>query len=196
MERLKQASTQWKSTPEELREIELHAGLCKFNLGQKKQAAEHFRTALRIDEGAELPPYTSPKAVDLFLEVKKALPPRAGTGGKTFEIGQGACGRAAKTLATVYIPDLETDTATYLSRPGSLRGRGSLLAIPIVHQKVLMGVFNKSMDEATRIMWQAHRNGTGLCGVYPLEVAETKVQVVTEAARENGFPLKLSLEEE
>lgn len=73
VERLKQASTQWKSTPEELREIELHAGLCKFNLGQKKQAAEHFRTALRIDEGAELPPYTSPKAVEFFLEVKKAL---------------------------------------------------------------------------------------------------------------------------
>ena len=73
VERLKQASTQWKSTPDELREIELHAGLCKFNLGQKKQAADHFRTALRIDESAELPPYTSPKAVDLFLEVKKAL---------------------------------------------------------------------------------------------------------------------------
>lgn len=73
VERLRQASTQWKSTPDELREIELHAGLCRFNLGQKKQAAEHFRTALRIDERAELPPYTSPKAVDLFLEVKKAL---------------------------------------------------------------------------------------------------------------------------
>jgi ATP-dependent Clp protease adaptor protein ClpS len=45
-------------------------------------------------------------------------------------------------------------------------------------------------------MWQAHRNGTGLCGIYPLEVAETKVKVVTEAARENGFPLKLTIEEE
>lgn len=73
VERLKQAATQWKSTPDELREIELHAGLCKFNLGQRKPAAEHFRTALRIDEGAELPPYTSPKAVEFFLEVKKAL---------------------------------------------------------------------------------------------------------------------------
>ncbi|MCU0562571.1 MAG: ATP-dependent Clp protease adaptor ClpS [Desulfobacterales bacterium] len=61
---------------------------------------------------------------------------------------------------------------------------------------VLMGVFNKSADEASRIMWQAHRTGTGLCGVYPLEVAETKVRVVTEAARENGFPLRLSIEEE
>lgn len=73
LSRLQQASTQWKSPPAELREIELHAGLCSFNLGQKKSAADHFRTALRIDEGADLPPYTSPKAVELFLEVKKAL---------------------------------------------------------------------------------------------------------------------------
>jgi hypothetical protein len=73
VERLQQAATQWKSTPDELREIELHAGLCRFNLGQKKPAADHFRTALRIDENAALPPYTSPKAVELFLEVKKSL---------------------------------------------------------------------------------------------------------------------------
>jgi hypothetical protein len=73
LERLTQASTQWKSTPDELREIELTLGLCHFNLGHRKQAAEHFRTALRIDEASDLPPYTSPKAVDLFLAVKKAL---------------------------------------------------------------------------------------------------------------------------
>jgi ATP-dependent Clp protease adaptor protein ClpS len=62
--------------------------------------------------------------------------------------------------------------------------------------ELLVVVFNKSADEAARIMWQAHRHGTGLCGIYPFEVAETKVKVVTEAARENGFPLKLTLEEE
>jgi ATP-dependent Clp protease adaptor protein ClpS len=62
--------------------------------------------------------------------------------------------------------------------------------------ELLVVVFNKSLEEATQIMWQAHRNGTGLCGIYPLEVAETKVRVVTEAARENGFPLKLTIEEE
>ena len=73
VERLKQAATQWKSTPDELREIELHAGLCQFNLGQKKAAADHFRTALRIDESTELPPYTNPKAVELFLDVKTKL---------------------------------------------------------------------------------------------------------------------------
>ena len=61
---------------------------------------------------------------------------------------------------------------------------------------LLVVVFNKSVEDATRIMWQTHRNGTGLCGVYPLEVAETKVKVVAEAARENGFPLKLTIEPE
>ena len=61
---------------------------------------------------------------------------------------------------------------------------------------VLTTVFKKTLDEATRIMWQAHHNGTGLCGIYTLEVAETKVNLVTAAARENGFPLKLTLEEE
>lgn len=71
--RLKQASTQWKSTPEELRDIELYSGLCTYNLGQTQRAAEHLRTALRIDEATELPPYTSPKLVELFLKVKQEL---------------------------------------------------------------------------------------------------------------------------
>ena len=62
--------------------------------------------------------------------------------------------------------------------------------------EIVMVVFSKSTEEATRIMWQAHHNGIGLCGLYPFEVAETKVNVVTEAARENGFPLRLTMEEE
>jgi ATP-dependent Clp protease adaptor protein ClpS len=62
--------------------------------------------------------------------------------------------------------------------------------------EVLMKVFSKSMDEAARIMWQTHENGTGLCGIYPFEVAETKVKLVTEAARDSGFPLKLTIEED
>jgi ATP-dependent Clp protease adaptor protein ClpS len=62
--------------------------------------------------------------------------------------------------------------------------------------EILMVVFNKPIDEATQIMWHTHKNGAGLCGIYPFEVAETKVNMVTEAARENGFPLKLTIEEE
>jgi ATP-dependent Clp protease adaptor protein ClpS len=62
--------------------------------------------------------------------------------------------------------------------------------------QILVVVFNKALEEATQIMWQAHHHGTALCGIYPFEVAETKVNVVTEAARENGFPLKLTIEAE
>ncbi len=62
--------------------------------------------------------------------------------------------------------------------------------------EVLMTVFNKSMEAAARIMWQAHHGGTGLCGVYALEVAETKVKIAGAMAREAGFPLRLTLEED
>ena len=62
--------------------------------------------------------------------------------------------------------------------------------------EVLMAVFGRSMEEATRLMWHVHKNGIGVCGIYPLEVAETKLIQGTTMARDNGFPLKLTLEEE
>ena len=62
--------------------------------------------------------------------------------------------------------------------------------------EILMAIFNKSLEEATQLMWQVHKNGIGVCGVYTFEVAETKIKQVTTLARENGFPLKLSMEEE
>ena len=62
--------------------------------------------------------------------------------------------------------------------------------------EVLISVFNKSIDEANRLMWHVHRNGSGVCGVYPYEVAETKVSLATTAARENGYPLKTTMEKE
>ena len=46
----------------------------------------------------------------------------------------------------------------------------------------------------TRIMLNVHRNGKGVCGVYTYEVAETKVAMVHELARERGFPLKSTME--
>lgn len=62
--------------------------------------------------------------------------------------------------------------------------------------EILTAVFNKSIEEATRLMRQVHYNGVGVCGVYPYEVAETKVNLVTRIARENGFPLKTTMERE
>lgn len=61
---------------------------------------------------------------------------------------------------------------------------------------VLESIFNKPPAEAFRIMMQVHTQGKGLCGVYPFEIAETKVSTVEERARDNGFPLKAVLEKE
>ena len=61
---------------------------------------------------------------------------------------------------------------------------------------ILGGVFNKSPEEATRLMWHVHKNQVGVCGIYPLEVAETKIAQVAALARENGFPLKATMEAE
>ena len=62
--------------------------------------------------------------------------------------------------------------------------------------EVLVYVFKKSSEEAMQIMLNVHRNGVGVCGIYPHEVAETKVETVEALARENGFPLKCIMERE
>ena len=62
--------------------------------------------------------------------------------------------------------------------------------------RVLETVFQKSPAEAFRIMMQVHVHGNGLAGVYPWEVAETKVETVTSMARHAEFPLRATIEEE
>lgn len=62
--------------------------------------------------------------------------------------------------------------------------------------EVLESIFNKPPAEAFRIMMMVHTQGKGLCGVYPHEIAETKVEAVTTRARDNGFPLKAAMEPE
>ena len=63
----------------------------------------------------------------------------------------------------------------------------------VVH--VLEAVFQKSPAEAFRIMMQVHQGGSGVAGVYPWEVAETKVETVTSMARHAEFPLRAAIEE-
>lgn len=61
--------------------------------------------------------------------------------------------------------------------------------------EVLMQIFNKPFDEAVNIMLHVHRQGRGVCGVYPYDIAETKVEQVKTKARLSGFPLRAILEE-
>jgi len=62
--------------------------------------------------------------------------------------------------------------------------------------EVLVHVFQKSPQDATRIMLNVHHKGVGICGIYPYEIAETKINTVETLARENGFPLKCIMERE
>jgi ATP-dependent Clp protease adaptor protein ClpS len=64
----------------------------------------------------------------------------------------------------------------------------------VVH--VLETVFNKSGEDAYRIMLHVHQKGVGVCGVYTFEVAETKVTQTMDMARENGHPLQCTMEKE
>jgi len=61
---------------------------------------------------------------------------------------------------------------------------------------ILMNIFHKSYEQAQNIMLEVHENERGLCGVYSYEIAETKVMQVTHKAKDNGFPLKATMEKE
>ena len=54
--------------------------------------------------------------------------------------------------------------------------------------------FRMDLEQATRVMLHVHQKGVGVCGVYPYEVAETKVNQVMDFARQNQHPLQCTLE--
>lgn len=62
--------------------------------------------------------------------------------------------------------------------------------------QMLMDIFDKSFEDATRIMLHVHHNGRGLAGVYPKEIAETKIHQVHTQAQANGFPLRAEMEKD
>jgi ATP-dependent Clp protease adaptor protein ClpS len=59
---------------------------------------------------------------------------------------------------------------------------------------ILERFFQKTREEATRIMLHVHQKGIGVCGVFTYEVAETKVTQVIDFARQNQHPLQCTME--
>ncbi len=55
--------------------------------------------------------------------------------------------------------------------------------------EVLQIFFDMSLEKAQRVMFQVHSQGEAACAVYPFDVAETKVALVTDYARQHEFPL-------
>ena len=63
----------------------------------------------------------------------------------------------------------------------------------VVH--VLQRFFSMNREQAMQIMLKVHTEGRGTCGVYPRDVAATKVEQVLSFARENQHPLACIMEE-
>jgi ATP-dependent Clp protease adaptor protein ClpS len=62
--------------------------------------------------------------------------------------------------------------------------------------EILVNVFGKSLEKATQMMLNVHNKGKEICGIYPRQIAETKVETVHNLASSKGFPLKSTLEKE
>lgn len=60
---------------------------------------------------------------------------------------------------------------------------------------ILINIFKKSLEAANKIMMEVHQNGKGIAGIYPYDIAVTKVSIAMARAEEDGFPFKLVVEE-
>ncbi len=61
--------------------------------------------------------------------------------------------------------------------------------------QILKEFFGMSDEKATQVMLHVHTRGVGVCGVFPRDIAETKVQLVNDYSRKNQHPLLCTLEE-
>ncbi|MBX3617835.1 ATP-dependent Clp protease adapter ClpS [Nitrosomonas sp.] len=61
--------------------------------------------------------------------------------------------------------------------------------------EVLEMFFSMNHEQATRIMLTVHTEGVGVCGIYPSDIANTKVRQVIDYARKNQHPLRCVMEE-
>lgn len=60
--------------------------------------------------------------------------------------------------------------------------------------EVVERFFNKNREQATQIMLKVHMDGAGVCGIYPQDIAETKMNQVLKHARESQHPLQCAIE--
>ena len=60
--------------------------------------------------------------------------------------------------------------------------------------EILQTIFHLSLAAARTIMLDVHHKGLGRCGIYPYDVAQTKVSLVRQAAHEREYPLRASVE--
>ena len=102
-------------------------------------------------------------------------------------------------------PDFEQDESVLTETESETRLKKPPLYKVLIHNDhyttmefvvfILQTVFNKQESEAIRIMLKVHIEGVGLAGIYPYEIAEMKVEKVTQLAQANEYPLLCTIEE-
>lgn len=60
---------------------------------------------------------------------------------------------------------------------------------------ILITVFKKDINTSNKIMMDVHKIGRGIVGVYPYDIAATKVAIALGMAKEEGFPFNITIEE-
>ncbi len=105
------------------------------------------RITTLVGERMRIPEFSIMLVREGRLEVMSAWPRSSGTEGVTFNLGHGACGRAAQTQIPVYVPDFEADDDVVERRPGLRHPKGSLLAVPMIHKGTALGVINFERPE-------------------------------------------------
>ena len=61
---------------------------------------------------------------------------------------------------------------------------------------VLQTIFKKNYEEAKKIMLLVHNEGKGICGIFSLDIAETKANQVIEFSRINQHPLECKVQKQ
>jgi ATP-dependent Clp protease adaptor protein ClpS len=120
----------------------------------------------------------------------------------TFELPRGAAHRMANEDGTRRNNEEGTGTSV-ITRVKPQTKRPNLYRVLLLNDDytpmefvvhVLERFFNKSREDATRIMLHVHQNGVGECGVFTYEVAETKVTQVMDFSRKHQHPLQCVME--
>ena len=62
----------------------------------------------------------------------------------------------------------------------------------VIH--ILQDFFSMDREKATEVMMHVHTKGVGVCGIFPRDIAETKVSMVNQFSRESQYPLKCTME--
>ncbi len=108
-----------------------------------------------------------------------------------------------KNPSPLDLPGFQEDHATVMDRQTERVQPPKMFRVVLLNDdytpmefvvETIVKFFNKTREQATQIMLKVHIEGVGVCGVYPQDIAETKMNQVMNHAREAQHPLQCIIE--